>query len=298
MTTTWRNNRVITLLSLAAALFLLSRAAQSAELTIDYYPSNEQGFFRAPVLIQSDHEALLIDGGFTFSDAQALIHAIKATGKHLTTIYISQSDPDYYFNLKPIVEAFPEAQVLASSDTVAAINASVEHKLAVWGPVLQENGPQSVAEIVVPKAYDNPTLTFNGEAIEIVKASTGLSNRRYLWIPSKRAIVGGVMVFEGAHVWLADTPTLAQQQAWVATLNSMLAKQPLLVVPGHMPPGSATDSGAITFTRDYLIQFIEAAAGSNSQEVIDDMKHRYPKLPGESILEMSAKVVKGEMEWN
>lgn len=79
-------------------------------------------------------EALLIDGGFTYPDGRALAEAIKATGKTLTTIYVSQSDPDYYFSLKPVREAFPNARVIAASDTIAAMKGNVEKKIEAWGP--------------------------------------------------------------------------------------------------------------------------------------------------------------------
>lgn len=68
----------------------------------------------------------MIDGGFRLSDGHALAKAIVATGKRLTTIYISQSDPDYYFGLAPVLEAFPDAVVVAAPETVMAIAANVD----------------------------------------------------------------------------------------------------------------------------------------------------------------------------
>ena len=81
--------------------------AANTRLTWKHFPAGEHGFFRAPVLISGAREAVLIDGGFTLPDGKALVEAIKASGKKLTTIYISQSDPDYYFSLAPIKAAFP-----------------------------------------------------------------------------------------------------------------------------------------------------------------------------------------------
>ena len=54
---------------------------------------------------------------------RALAEAVRAKGKRLTTIYVSQSDPDYYFSLGPIQKVFPEARVIG------------HHRLA---PVCQE----------------------------------------------------------------------------------------------------------------------------------------------------------------
>lgn len=274
----------------------LALAANPA-LSQAHFPAGENGFFRAPVLISGANEAILIDAGFTFSDAQVLIAAIKKTGKTLTTIYVSQSDPDYYFGLSPIKAAFPTARVIAASATIAAIKASVEKKLATWGPQLKENGPQTMADIVIPVAFDGPALQLESHSIDIVDAS-GLANRRYLWAPSLKAVLGGVLVFSGTHVWTADTATVAARASWIKNLDAMAARKPATVIPGHMTPAAAIDSSAIAFTRDYLIAFdAELVKAGNSAELIAAMTKRYPNLGMGIALQIGAKVAKGEMPW-
>src|SRR5687767_1367351 len=108
-------------------------------ITWTHFPAGEQGFFRAPVLLTGASDALLIDGGFTLEDGRKLAAAIRATGKRLAAIYVSQSDPDYYFSLGPVHAAFPEARILASPATVAAIQANVQKKIETWGPKLGDN---------------------------------------------------------------------------------------------------------------------------------------------------------------
>jgi hypothetical protein len=139
----------------ASILGVKNAMTTNSNLTWKHFPAGEQGFFRAPVLIFGERDAVLIDGGFTLPDGKALAEAIKNSGKTLTTIYISQSDPDYYFSLLSIKAAFPEAKVIAASATIAAIKGSVEAKLATWGPQLKENGPQTLADVVMPEAFDN-----------------------------------------------------------------------------------------------------------------------------------------------
>src|SRR5881398_1585484 len=102
---------------IAMALPGVKSTMATTNLTWKHFPAGENGFFRAPVLISGARDAVLIDGGFTLPDGKALAEAIKASGKKLTTIYISQSDPDYYFSLAPIKAAFPEAKVIAASAT-------------------------------------------------------------------------------------------------------------------------------------------------------------------------------------
>jgi glyoxylase-like metal-dependent hydrolase (beta-lactamase superfamily II) len=270
---------------------------QSASLSWRHFPAGERGFFRAPVLITGATEAVLIDGGFTYPDGRAVADAIKATGKKLTTIYISQSDPDYYFSLAPIKAAFPDARVIAASATVAAIKANVEKKLSVWGPQLGANGPQTLADIVIPQVFDGDRLSVDNQAIEIIGAD-GLPNRRYLWVPALEAVFGGVLLFSGVHVWTADTQGAAQRAAWVATLDAISARNPAIVVAGHMAPDAPTDLSSIEHTKAYLLAFEEELAKATDAAALNAaMKARFPDLGMAVAIDIGAKVATGEMKW-
>jgi glyoxylase-like metal-dependent hydrolase (beta-lactamase superfamily II) len=282
-----------------AAVFAPVGPSQAAgsKLSWKHIPAGPNGFFRAPVLLTGPSEALVIDGGFTYADGRAVLDAIKASGKKLTAIYVSQSDPDYYFSLKPVKEAFPNVKVIAAAATVEAIKGNVEKKLAVWGPQLKENGPQNLADVVMPEVFDDKTLTVDGEVIEIVEAET-LANRRYLWVPSLQAVLGGVMVFAGVHVWIADTPSKEQRAAWIANLDKIAARKPAIVVPGHMTPDSPADLSGVNHTKAYLIAFEEELAKAKDSAALKAaMEARYPRLGMGVALDIGAKVAKGEMKW-
>jgi glyoxylase-like metal-dependent hydrolase (beta-lactamase superfamily II) len=269
----------------------------TSKLTWKHFPAGEQGFFRAPVLLSGPSEVLLIDGGFTYTDGRALRDAITASGKKLTAIYVSQSDPDYYFSLKPIKEAFPDAEICGARATVEAIKGSVEKKLAVWGPQLKENGPQTLADVVLPEVFEGRTLRVDGEIVEIVEAEV-LANRRYLWVPSLRAVFGGVMIFSGVHVWTADTPTILQRSFWLANLEKIAARKPAIVVPGHMSLTAPTDVSSIQHTKSYITAFERELARSNDSAALKAaMEARFPNLGMGVALDIGAKVAKGEMKW-
>lgn len=287
-----------TLAAGATAVFAPAGLGHAAgSLTWKHFPAGQNGFFRAPVLVSGANEAVLIDGGFTLPDGKALADAIKATDKKLTTIYISQSDPDYYFGLGPIKAAFPDAKVIAASATVDAIKASVEKKLAVWGPQLKENGPQTLADIVMPEAFDGKTLTVDGETIEIVDAE-GLANRRYLFVPSLNAVFGGVMIFNGVHVWTADTKSAELRAAWVANLEKLAARMPAVVVAGHMTPDAKTDLSGVEHTIAYLKAFEEELAKAKDSAALKAaMETRFPGLGMGVALDIGSKVATGEMKW-
>ena len=274
-----------------------SAVTGASRLQWQHFPADDKGFSRAPVLLSGDKEAILIDGGFSLPDGRAVAQAIKASGKQLSTIYVSQSDPDYYFSLGPIKAAFPAARVLAASDTIAAIRANVQKKIDTWAPQLKDNGPQTLADIVFPEAYDGPALSLERNAIEIVQAQ-GMENRRYLWVPSLNAVFGGVLIFSGLHVWTADTPTPASRAAWVKNLEAIAARRPAVVVPGHLGTHGALDVSAVNYTRDYLLAFEqELARAANGDALIAAMNKRYPEAGLAAALQIGAKVAKAEMKW-
>jgi glyoxylase-like metal-dependent hydrolase (beta-lactamase superfamily II) len=264
---------------------------------LKHFPAGERGFFRAPVLLAGPTTAMLVDGGFTLEDGRNVAAAIQATGKQLGTIYVSQSDPDYYFSLRPIQDMFPAARVVAAPETLAAIQANVQKKLDTWGPKLGQNGPQALSDVVFPVASGEQTFSIDGERVEIVEAE-GLPNRRYLWVPSLQAVVGGVLVFSGVHVWTADTPRPELRTAWRRNLDAIARREPKIVIAGHLAEGAPSDASAIAYTSEYLRAFEEEAAkAADSGALINAMRERYPNAGMGVALEIGAKVAKAEMKW-
>ena len=167
--------------------------------------------------------------------------------------------------------------------------------MTVWGPRMGVNAPH---QPIVPQAFDGSTLTVDGETIEIRGSSGELAHRPYLWIPSIKAIVGNIAVFNNLHVWTADTQSANERQAWLVQLDEMQALKPALVVPGHMAAGSAMDDSAIAYTRDYLKRFeAELPKAQNSAALIATLQKAYPNAGLGIALNIGAKVSKGEMKW-
>lgn len=270
-------------------------AAQQALSTQVFNPGEEAVFAVSSVLVEGKQDAVLIDAQFSAEQAAKLAQQIKASCKRLPIIYISHGDPDFYFGLDTLHAAFPQAKIVATPQTIAHINATKDEKLAVWGPQLGANAPK---QIIVPQPLDGDTLQLERQVLKIVGMDGPAPDRTVVWIPAIKAVVGGIPVMSGEHVWMVDTQTAKSHQDWLATLESIQALVPATVVPGHfvgsVPPGLE----AVTFTADYIRAFDdEAAKAKDSAELIAAMKKRYPGLGGEGGLELSAKVAKGEMEW-
>lgn len=281
----------------SVALSLAGHALAAEPLKLEVYNPGAQSIF--PVssqIVSGPTEAVLIDAQFQRNDAEVLVEKVRATGKKLTTIYISHSDPDYYFGLDVVHKAFPDAKILATKETVAAIEASKDGKLAHWGPIMEGNAPKA---LLVPQALSEPTLKVDGQVLEVRGPEPA---RTFVWIPSLKTVVGGIPVSANIHVWMADTQTEQSRRDWLGTLDAITALKPKTVIPGHYLPnvdGSQPDSPqTVIDTRDYLLAFEqEAKKAVDSKQLIAAMQTRYPGLADESSLELGAQVIKGEVKW-
>ena len=284
------------LLATAALGFAAHAAASEPALKLDVYNPGEAAIFPvSSVLVSGQKDAILVDAQFGKAQAQAVVDKIRASGKHLTTIYISHGDPDYYFGLDTLVAAFPEANVLASAPTVAHIKATVAGKLAFWGPQMGADVPHKT---IVPQVLEGNSLTLEGQSLQVIGLDGQQPDRSFVWIPSIKAVVGGVVVAEYIHVWMADTQSAQSRADWLATLQRIESLQPATVIAGHYLGQGSRSLAAVRFTSDYIQAFDqEAAKAKDAAQLIAAMKKRYPDLGDDSSLELSAKVAKGEMKW-
>jgi glyoxylase-like metal-dependent hydrolase (beta-lactamase superfamily II) len=283
--------------AIAASLAIAFTSALAAQpLSVKVYNAEGSSFNVNSTLVTGEKEAIVIDAGFTRADALRIAANVLDSGKQLTTIYVSQADPDYYFGVETLKEFFPQADVVTTPAVLEKLKPKVAGKVAFWGPKMGANAPRTP---VLPRALDGNMLTLEGQTIEIRGTQGLLAHRPYAWIPSIKAIVGNIGVFGNMHVWTADTQTTAERAAWIAQLDELATLQPALVVPGHMRSGTAVDASAIAFTKAYLQTFEKnLAASKTSAELIGAMKQSYPQLiDGAMSLDIGAKVNTGEMKW-
>lgn len=206
-------------------------------------------------------------------------------------IYISYSDPDYYFGLNTVKESFPNAKVYATAANIARIKASYEAKLEVWGSVLGDGLPEKV---IIPDEVQGE-IDFAGSKFTILGSDP---KKQTLYDAGGKVALGGPLVSTSGHEFMADTKSSASQKQWAADLAELQQADINVMIPSHFGENEKFENSDIQFVKDYVIAFTQVMNDSkNSQEIITKMKQRYPELPDAS-LELSAKVVTGEMEWN
>ncbi|MDQ0956661.1 glyoxylase-like metal-dependent hydrolase (beta-lactamase superfamily II) [Streptomyces sp. B4I13] len=248
---------------------------------------------KTATLVTGETDALLVDAAFTRADGHRLAAEILDSGKRLTTVFVSHADPDFYFGAEVLADAFPEAAFVATPLVIEHIQHSYEGKLKAWA-ALGPNLPTRLVDLE-PLTGD---LTLEGHTFELKGGPAALPDRHYLWQAEHHALLGGVLLFQQEHVWVADTPTPDDRAAWIDLLGEMAALNPELVVPGHRLPGTAADPTAITATRDYLLAFEEELGkAADGAALAEALVRRYPDNGMLIAAQIGAKVAKGEMKW-
>jgi glyoxylase-like metal-dependent hydrolase (beta-lactamase superfamily II) len=248
---------------------------------------------KTATLVSGEREVLLVDAAFTRADGHRLAAAVLDSGRTLTTVFVSHGDPDFYFGAEVLADAFPEATFVATPAVIEHIQHSYAGKLKAWA-ALGANLPTRLVELT-PLTGD---LTLEGHRFELRGGPADLPDRHYLWQAESRAVLGGVLLFAGEHVWTADTTKPEQRAAWFALLDEMAALDPQLVVPGHRLPSAPADASAIAATRDYLLAFEEELAkAADGAALTEALVQRYPGHGMLIAAQIGAKVAKNEMAW-
>lgn len=271
------------------------KTIEANNLKIEVYNASENSFGVASVLVSGKTDVVLIDTQFTLADAEKVAQKIKASGKKLITIFVSHGDPDFYFGLEVFKKYFPEVTAYASPATVEHIKTTAQKKLEVWGEKL---GTNITSNIVLPQVLKGNSIELEGQKLEIIGLGE-FPNKTFVWIPSIKAVVGGINIFGTTfHLWVADAQTAEARKSWIAVLDKIAALKPEIVIPAHANSNSPFDIAAVNHTKSY-IQFYEEALKTNktSEGLITALKAKYPALTFETALTIGAKVNTGEMKW-
>src|SRR6267378_4264353 len=106
--------------------------------TSELPPGMKQAMFQAiaSTLIYGKRDAVLVDAFMTVKQAGALVDWVAASGKNLTTIYITHGHGDHFFGASTVLQRFPRARLVATPDVVKMMRqqASPESLATFWNP--------------------------------------------------------------------------------------------------------------------------------------------------------------------
>jgi glyoxylase-like metal-dependent hydrolase (beta-lactamase superfamily II) len=273
-------------------LFLISCrsafASSQHSISIKVFTSPDDQFSVNSVIIEGDHEVMLVDTQLTKTSAEKVLQEIKETKKPLSIIYITHEHADHFLGLEVFEGAYPGVRIIATSAVVDRINRVYREKLDKWQNILGSGASSEVVEI---SKFDGSYIDFEGSRIQLIKDIQGDTDQNtMLWIPGQRILIAGDVLFDDIHVYTAETDSKARAK-WLDTLRKVRELKPSVVVPGHSKVGAALDaSTAVDFTERYLLAFNEKLEIAKDPEgLINAMKEKFPSAGLLLALERGAK---------
>ncbi|BFV58020.1 MBL fold metallo-hydrolase [Kitasatospora sp. CMC57] len=259
-----------------------------APLRIEVFTGPETAFFATSSLIMGERTAILVDAQLTRSAGRELAEWVAGKGRQLLAIVITHQHPDHYFGAEEVLRLFPKAQLLAAPLVVEGIMATLAAKVAQWKPVYGDDIPDHP---LVPATLLPQPLMIDRQLIRVLSLGQGDSaGSTVVHIPGSRTVVAGDFVYNGTHVWTADTDP-AEREQWAHNLARLADLGADRVIAGHRAPGADDDAmRVLTFTSEYLQDFDRALSvhPDDAEALVAMVNERYGGLTLPAILELSA----------
>ncbi len=263
-------------------------------LSRDLPPGKEQLMWvsNSSTLIYGERDAVLVDTFLTIEQSQALLNWVIASGKNLTAIYLTHGHGDHIFGVGSLLEHFPNAKAVATPEVVEAMRQQVSPTLLedFWRKLFPGQIPE---HLPIADPLQSNELELEGHKLLAVNTGkTDTAQSTCLHVPSVGLLVGGDVVYNGIHPYLAETNTESRGE-WIATLDKLEALNPRAVIAGHKVPENKDEPRIIAETRQYLRDFNRLdEATTTARELYDAMLELYPDRANPGSLWGGAKIAK------
>jgi glyoxylase-like metal-dependent hydrolase (beta-lactamase superfamily II) len=269
--------------------------APSKQAVSDDLPPGEARRLWSPTastLIYGERDAVLVDPLMTIAESRDLAEWVAATGKNLTTIFVTHAHGDHFFGAPALLERFQRARLVSTPGVVKFMGAQYGPRWfdGFWNPRF----PDQISEqhlVAEPLGADN-AIELEGErlqAIELGHADTDGSSA--LHVPSIGLLVAGDAVYGDVHLYLAESKGTGRRD-WLDALDTLERLAPTAVVAGHKRDGDPDAPEDIARTRHYIQQFDAAVAEADTYlDLYEAMVARYPDRINRGVLWNSAKSV-------
>jgi glyoxylase-like metal-dependent hydrolase (beta-lactamase superfamily II) len=281
-----RSTAMISLLFLISFPFAV--AGGQHRFSIKVFTSLDDQFWVNSVIIEGEHEVMLVDAQLTKTNAERLLEEIKETRKPLSIVYITHEHADHFLGLEVFKEAYPGVRIIATSAVVDRIDMVYQEKIDKWKKIL---GSGATSHAVAISRFDGNSIEFEGAKIEVLKNIQGDTDENtMLWIPGQRILISGDVLFNDMHVYTAETDGKARGK-WSKSLQEVRELKPSVVIPGHSKVGAPLDaSTAVHFTENYLLVFEkELKTAKDADSLINTMKEKFPSSDLLLAIERGAK---------
>src|SRR6266481_4551926 len=247
-------------------------------LNRDLPPGKEKWMWvpTSATLIYGERDAVLVDAFLTVEQAHAAVEWIAASGKNLTTIYITHGHGDHFFGIGAILDRFPNAKAVATPNVLKVMRqqASPEFVGSFWNARYPGQIPE---HLVFAEELKGNVIDLEGRDLVVVEVGhTDTDHTTCLHVPSVGLVVAGDAAYNDVHLYLAESNTQARRE-WIAALDKIESLNPQAVIAGHKRPGNNDSPKIIEETRQYIRDFDRVAGTTTTARgLYDKMLELYP----------------------
>jgi glyoxylase-like metal-dependent hydrolase (beta-lactamase superfamily II) len=228
-------------------------------------------------LILGRRDAVLIDPPLTLTQAAEVGDWIAASGRRLQQIYITHGHGDHWFGAIPLLQRFRGVTVHATAGTAKLMAAqnNPDFRAEFWDRVFP--GQLPAGELAV-SIVDEQGLELDGVALVSVEVGhTDTDATTMLHVPEMGLLVAGDVVYNGVHLYLAESGGLTGIDEWLAALDTAEALRAATVIAGHKDPRAFDNPSQIQATRRYLTDARRLLESSESaEEFYQEMLRLHP----------------------
>ncbi len=230
------------------------------------------------ILLSGDRDAVLVDALLTTSEGERLAAWVRDTGKRPQAIFVTHGHFDHFFGAGPVLDAFPDAQLMSCDQQVIdqARGQTTPEAMARWNSWFAGQLSPSPA---VPVLTGSQQFDLEGHPVLLrtIGAADGVL-ATIVHVPDLQAICSGDIAYNNIHMWLWNS-TPDSRQAWLASLDAVATLRPSTIITGHKDPDAPDDDATriLDQSRRYIEDFDQTVATSSTpREVIDGMLGKYP----------------------
>lgn len=239
-------------------------------------------------LIFGDIEAVLVDAQFVRDDVDALGDMIEATGKTLTTIFVTHGHGDHCFGSTRLMERFPGTRLVATAEVTSYLGSHFDHEIR-FGTQLFGDALCRLTEL--PEALEGEVIDLEGHPLRAIDVGQGdISPSAALHIPELDAVVAGDLAYNQIHPMLGLSGP-AEWSQWIQSVETLQRLNPRIVIAGHKKH-DADDDGrrVLSDTRTYIEDFTAAFDRAlSAEDLVATMKDKYPDHGNLTTLVYSAR---------
>src|SRR6202046_3616303 len=263
-------------------------------LTRDLPPGREKWMWvpTSATLIYGERDAVLVDAFLTVEQAHAAVEWVAASGKNLTTIYVTHGHGDHFFGIGALQDRFPNARAVAMPDVVKSMRqqASPEYVSNFWNVRYPGQIPE---RLVIAEELKGNVIQLEGRDLVVVEVGhTDTDHTTCLHVPSAGLVVAGDAAYNDVHLYLAESNAETRRE-WIAALDTIESLKARTGIAGHKKPEKNDSPRIIEETRQYIRDFDRLARmTTTARELYDEMLQLYPNRANPGSLWGSARAAK------